>query len=337
MNDRIPQTPPVIEPVPDTEKRPRWSVMIPTYNCIKYLQTTLESVLMQDPGPEKMQIEVVDDFSTDGDVHALVCEIGKGRIGYFRQPQNSGSLRNFETCLRRSKGEWVHILHGDDCVLPGFYTEIENLFTQFPEAGAAFTDHNFIDQSGSLLHNADKKILDAPGIIEFEQWLIRLAKVQRIQPPAIVVKRSVYEHLGSFFAVHYGEDWEMWVRIAAHYPMAHSPLHLAQYRVHNSNITSRSFLSGQNIKDINKVIDIIQQYIPAQHKASVKRFSKRFHSIHFAKTAHKIYHDFKAPKAAVSQAWGALKMSPNPVTLFFVTKLLAKQIIGYQKKQPNHP
>ena len=52
---------PEIPPLPDGESRPRWSVMIPTYNCAALLRQTLESVLAQDPGPEVMQIEVIDD------------------------------------------------------------------------------------------------------------------------------------------------------------------------------------------------------------------------------------------------------------------------------------
>src|SRR4051812_13573109 len=125
MSERIPSSPPLIAPVDNTIKRPLWSVMIPTYNCSAFLRETLESVLLQDPGAEKMQIEVIDDASTDADIEQLVAEIGKGRIGFFRQPVNQGSLRNFETCLNRSKGEWVHILHGDDVVVKGFYNEIE--------------------------------------------------------------------------------------------------------------------------------------------------------------------------------------------------------------------
>src|SRR5947207_15605375 len=103
IDERTPKKPPFIAPVPEEEKRPLWSVMIPSYNCARYLRHALKSVLAQDPGPEKMQIEVVDDCSTDEDIAALVLEIGQGRVGIYRQEANIGSLRNFETCLNRSK------------------------------------------------------------------------------------------------------------------------------------------------------------------------------------------------------------------------------------------
>jgi glycosyltransferase involved in cell wall biosynthesis len=146
MIERIPTHPPEIKPVPENIQRPRWSVMIPAYNCSQYLIENILSVLQQDPGPLQMQIEVVDDSSTDTDVEALVKEAGKGRVGYYRQPENVGSLRNFETCLNRATGHYIHILHGDDKLRNGFYNEIEKLFAAFPEAGAAFTGFTFIDE-----------------------------------------------------------------------------------------------------------------------------------------------------------------------------------------------
>ncbi|RYD58339.1 MAG: glycosyltransferase [Sphingobacteriales bacterium] len=332
MEERIPLTPPTIKPIKDNLPRPRWSVMIPTYNCIRYLKATIECVLAQGIDPEEMQIEVIDDHSTDGDIGALVAQVGLGRVGFFRQPENRGSLRNFETCINRARGQFVHILHGDDLIKPGFYKEIERLFNQHPEAGAAFTDHIYIDENNNELY-AEKPIMAESGIPD--NWLSQIAMGQRIQPPAIVVKRSVYEDLGSFFAVHYGEDWEMWTRIASKYPMAHSPTHLARYRIHTNNITSRSFLSGQNVRDIKKVIGIIRDYLPADKKQQLSRQASKNFSIYFAHVSHKIYHDYRDPRAALKHAGQALHMHLNKTTILAFAKLCVKYCIKYRQKEMN--
>lgn len=328
MIERIPQTPPTIAPLPAGTIRPIWSVMIPVYNCYNYLSFTLKSVLEQYPGADKMEIEVVDDHSTDGNVEALVNEIGKGVVKYHRKEKNMGSIRNFETCINRSSGHMVHILHGDDMVKPGFYKEIEQLFENYPDAGAAFTDFFFIDDKGEVLYS-DNRILDKPGVIHDAMELI--GSKQRIQPPAMVVKRSVYEKLGSFYAVKYGEDWEMWARIAAQYPIAHSPEYLACYRVHNANISADSLATGQNIKDINKVIDLIQHHLPKEKRVRLKKQAKENFSVYYAWMSHKLYHDHKDTRGALAQINGAIKMSLNKTTLMLALKLYAKLLIGYRR------
>jgi len=297
--------------------------MVPVYNCMEYLEETLESVLVQDPGPDCMQIEVVDDHSLDGDVAGLVYRLGRGRIRYFQHPANRGSLRNFETCLNRAQGEWVHLLHGDDLVVPGFYREIERLFNDCPSAGAAFTNHIFINEKGRDL-SYYKPLMTQSGVLP--DWLFRIAGRQYIQPPAMVVKRSVYERLGSFYAVHFGEDWEMWVRIAAHYPVAYSPRHLAKYRYHTGNVTTRSFLSGQSIRDIRTAIDLVQEYIPAQHRQQLRKVARRNFAAYFANTSHKLFGQLDQPGAAFDHAWGAWKMSPDLNTTVSLLKLTSRYL-----------
>jgi glycosyltransferase involved in cell wall biosynthesis len=320
MEERIPQYPPMIAPIEGGIARPRWSVMIPAYNCINYLPFALRSVLEQDLGEDKMQIEVVDDCSTDGDVKSLVEEIGKGRIRYFRQQINKGSLRNFETCINRAQGELVHMLHGDDLVKPEFYQEIGGLFEAYDNIGAAFTKYTYVDEKGVETVPGRDELPKQPGIVH--NWLYKIAERQRVQPPAMVVKRCVYEHLGGFYAVHYGEDWEMWIRIAAHYKVAYSPKCLALYRSgqgHNANITGISLTTGQNIKDILKVISITQKYLPEERRLELKRIAKRNFAIHYAKAANRIYINSK--KAAFIQAWGAIKMHLNIRTAYFLLRL----------------
>ncbi|GAB3010627.1 glycosyltransferase family 2 protein [Spirosoma pulveris] len=269
--DRIPLVPPTIHPIKEPIDRPLWSVMIPAYNCATFLKETLLSVLAQDPGADQMQIEVIDDASTDADVEALVATIGKGRVSYYRQSQNVGSLRNFETCINRSKGHLIHLLHGDDRVRPGFYAKMSELFTAYPTIGAAACRYAYIDVWGNDRQCSEPERPD-DGLLD--NWLIRIAQQDRLQYVSMVVKRSVYEHVGSFYGVTYGEDWEMWVRIARYYSTAYTPEVLAEYRGRPESISDQKMATGHALRDLRSVIHVIQNYLPAEYKKAVLRHSK---------------------------------------------------------------
>ena len=281
------KSPPVIKPVEDAVPRPLWSVMIPVYNCLHTLEETLHSVLLQAFSAEEMQIEVVDDASTDGDVQQLVEQLGKGRIQYFRQQHNVGSLSNFETCINRARGKIVHLLHGDDKVRDGYYKKISALFAKYPEAGAAFCRYATIDDQSKLLWDHGKE-MEEDGILD--DWLNRIASQQRLQYCTIAVKREVYERLGGFYGVTYGEDWEMWVRIAAHYPVAYTPDVLAEYRMHSNTISNRAFLDASHVKDMEWVIERIQKWVPPDRKKKFRREASKRYAVYSLDVANTIWH-----------------------------------------------
>ncbi len=336
MDSRIPVAPPVIKSVPGQTVRPLWSVMIPVYNCMHYLEETLMSVLVQDPGMDLMQIEVIDDCSTDGNVQELVFRLGKGRVGYFKQPYNKGSLCNFETCLNKAQGHWVHLLHGDDKVKPGFYTQIKHLFEAYPQAGAAFTRHKLMDADSREYIKTNPRVghvSEKEGIVN--NWLHLIAQRNRLQPPAIVVKRSVYEHLGGFFAAHFGEDWEMWVRIATAYPVAYSPDYLAVYRIHHNNITSRSFTSGQTIKDIKKVVEIIRNHLPEKDRRPLYMQARKNASRYVISNTYKAFEKHGKVLVTLKQAFAAYRMHPSGKNLYLSCKLWVKVLVfKFRKKNP---
>lgn len=274
---------PIITPCPADGVRPRWSVMIPTYNCADYLHVALASVLAQDPGPELMQIEVVDDCSTKDDPESVVREIGRDRVQFFRKPRNEGAIANFNTCVQRSQGQLVHILHGDDAVKPGFYSRMEQVLLDNEAVGAAFCRQDYIDPQGRrqlttrYLQNQSGLMPDALSV---------LAVTNRIQPPAIVVKRRVYEILGGYDArLFHSADWEMWVRIAAHYPIWFEVEPLVAYRVHGQSDTSRLFQTGANIQERRLCIDICRRYFPADQAGRLYRRALGYSALYAAKTA----------------------------------------------------
>ncbi|MEG4861333.1 glycosyltransferase [Microcoleus sp. K1-B6] len=309
-----------IAPLPEEVERPLWSVMIPTYNCAGYLRETLASVLAQAPGPEFMQIEVVDDCSTQDDPAAVVKELGQGRVSFYRQPENVGYIKNFETCLQRSRGKLVHLLHGDDCVRDGFYRKLQKAFDEKPEIGAAFCRTLKMDEHG---HWRDIEQLQEVKSGILSNWLERIAEIQRISTPSIVVRREVYEKLGGFDRriSCWGEDWEMWVRIAAQYPVWYEVEPLAIRRKHSTSLTGRNIRAGKNIQDVRKAIAIVKHYLPENKADRLSKTASKNYAL-YALTSARQFTQLGDISAAMNQIREALLCSSSLKVFLSSLKLL---------------
>jgi glycosyltransferase involved in cell wall biosynthesis len=318
---RIPHEPPKVNPVANGTIRPQWSVMIPVYNCARYLPEALKSVLMQALSEEEMQIEVVDDCSTDDNVAEIVDRVGKGRVKYFRQTHNVGSLWNFHTCITRANGYFIHLLHGDDRLRNGFYKYFNRFFSRCRDVGAAFCRYAYIDENGKFLYY-QKAEMGHEGVLA--DWLTTLGERQRIQYVSIVVKREVYEALGTFYRVEYGEDWEMWMRIASRYKMGYVPTVLAEYRRHDNSISGKSFLTGRNMQELASVMENIQEYIPVERREHVTKTSKKFYAHYAVKTANALWKKFRHKSGAVAQVREAWRMSRDVKLLYKIIKLYTR-------------
>ncbi len=323
MNEQYPYRA-TIASVPQDTPRPLWSVMIPTYNCAEYLRETLASVLSQDLEPDLMQIEVIDDHSTRDDPASVVEELGRGRVGFYRQPKNVGYIRNFETCLQRSRGKLIHLLHGDDCVRDGFYRKLQRGFDENPEIGAAFCRHIFMDVQS---HWIEISVLEQPKSGILDNWLERIAVKQRIQTPSIVVRRDVYERLGGFDRRMscWGEDWEMWVRIAACYPVWYEVEPLALYRKSSTSLSGYSMRTGENIRDFRKAISITKQYLPSERadnltKTALKNYA--FYALNCARQFVNVGDTY----AAINQIREAFRCCSSFNIVYFSLKLSVRML-----------
>ncbi len=278
--------------------------MIPTYNSETYLERAIGSVLLQAPAACEMQIEVVDDCSTNHDVERLVRRIAGDRVSVFRQPERAGMCGNWNTCIERAKGHWVHILHQDDMVLPGFYQKLRGGIEQDPGVGSAFCRHIIINEDGQWRH-IPEMLNRHPGLIP--DWLEHIASEVLLQTPAVVVKREVYERIGGFRPeLIYTPDWEMWKRIAANYPVWYEPQPLACYRVHRSSETSSLVRTGADISDIRKCIEMSRVYLPDSLADRVSKTASEKYALSAVHNA-RLMLMHRNLKAASAQIRGALR------------------------------
>jgi glycosyltransferase involved in cell wall biosynthesis len=245
-----------------------------------------------------MEILVVDDCSDRDDPRQVVDALGRGRVGLLRQTANVGKVRNYESGLQTSRGHLIHQLHGDDRVVDGFYRAMETAFARFPTAGAFFCESDYIDESGRVTGRTGRES-EQTGILM--DWLPRIAAAQRIQTPAMVVRREVYETLGGFDRrLDCSEDWEMWIRIANRFPVGFCAEARAQYRYSTNNNSARSILNGTRAAVQRRMFEIVDAYLPVEVVGAVSRTRAREQALFFANQLPKVM------RANGLRGWGQL-------------------------------
>ncbi|KAB2837030.1 MAG: glycosyltransferase [Candidatus Brocadia sp.] len=249
------------------------SVIIPTYNCARFLMESVGSVLSQTYQP--YEIIVIDDGSTDNTKEVLQPVMQ--RIKYVQLEQNKGSpvVRNIG--IQAAQGEYVAFLDADDVWLPEKLQTDRECFDKHPDVGMVYSKHINIDEKGVVFHGAMKKRLPCGKIF------VQLFSEQNfIITSSVVVRKAVFETTGLFDEQLVNcQDWDMWLRIAFYFQIAGIDKPLIKYR-HNPYSLSKN---RDNVLKYQKlVIDkIYHMFNNKENGMSEKRYKKRL-ALHYAKT-----------------------------------------------------
>jgi glycosyltransferase involved in cell wall biosynthesis len=235
--------------------------MIPAYNPSQQrLAEALDSVIRHGFDGSKMQIEVVDDCSTAVNVQTLIAERHGETISFHRNPMRRGLAGNWNACIERAKGTLIHILHQDDFVEDGYYTEIEALAAKHPNVGL-YATRNFYVDADSIISKVSKRVqeLEEPGL-NAEPFFYETP----IECAAVTVRRTAYQALGDFrLDMGFVTDCEMWARVAARHGAIVSPKIKASFRWGHSSETARVFRTAEGVKDICRLNDLMAQRHPS--------------------------------------------------------------------------
>lgn len=316
---------PTITPRTTDGQRPFWSIMIPSYNCAEYLRQTLRSVRVALPADQAVQIEVVDDCSTRDDPAAVVADCGDPRVRFYRQPANVGPQANFTSCIQRARGEWVHILHGDDLVAPEFYATLEGVARARPDIVAAFCRTAYIDGTGTELDVSESEA-DQPGIVG--DLIRRLGIRNVIMFPSIAVKRATYEEIGGFHPeLFHAADWDMWKRVALAGPVWYEPAPMALYRMHEQSDTSALMRTGANIADARHAIEVARSYLPMEIRDDLTEQARRYHGLYAIEIAGQMMAQ-RSWSSAAAQVREGFRCSPSLTVARAVAQLAGRVLTG---------
>lgn len=196
----------------------RYSVIIPTYNREGFVARAVESVLAQTC--QDFEIIVVDDGSTDGT--EAVLRPYRDRIRYLRQ-SNQGSSAARNRGIRESCGQYIAFLDSDDFWHPDKLARTEEAVEAHPDAGLFYSDFRMVTPAGGFLRVQKCKHVVGDGYLAILLQAFILTST-------VVCRRECFDVCGLFHEpLRRVQDWDMWVRIARRFSMAHVPAVLTEY------------------------------------------------------------------------------------------------------------
>lgn len=195
---------------------PSFSVVIPLFNKAPYVVNTIYSVLAQ--GYEALEIIVIDDGSSDGGADIL-RSIDDKRLSIISQ-ENSGASKARNVGIALATGQWIAFLDGDDYWHQDHLAELCEIILAFPAAGLVST--YFTEAYQNDISRVTSRLSNSKGNFEVIDYLSTTYDgMMRVCSSCVAVKKSIFDELGGFDeTLCYGEDTELWTRIALHYPVA---------------------------------------------------------------------------------------------------------------------
>jgi glycosyltransferase involved in cell wall biosynthesis len=221
------------------------SVVIATHNRALLVKEAIDSVLAQTQPPR--EVIVVDDGSSDPTRETLASY--GNRIRAFHQKQGGASAaRNFG--MSRAEGEWIAFLDDDDVWLPSKLEQQVKLLEQDRRLGLVYCSDYTVDDHLRILHSRVAAPANRGDV--FERLLIR----NFIFTSCVVARRDAIQRAGYMdLEFRFAQDWDLWLKIAAHAPVDFVPEPLVLYRHSASGCLTRDMKTAERVGEIQTIFE----------------------------------------------------------------------------------
>jgi glycosyltransferase involved in cell wall biosynthesis len=241
---------------------PLVSVLIPAFNHERFVQRCLDSVL-EDPYPAK-ELVIIDDGSTDRTAERIADWIarheGEIPIEYVRRG-NKGVAATLNELAARAHGEFLRLGASDDYLLPGGLDAQIGYLSMHPSKWAVIGDSVVVDQDGKKLHDSGMRDLHgANKSLYSSDDGIRRAVISHwaIGGPVVLIRKRALETVAGWSESLRIDDWDFFLRLAAHDAIGFIDVSVCAYRIHGTNL-SRSRHTATRIRNLIESRNVASQ------------------------------------------------------------------------------
>jgi glycosyltransferase involved in cell wall biosynthesis len=224
----------------------RVSVVIPAYNCARYIEAAVQSALAQTH--QNLEVVAIDDGSKDETLRVLES-VADARLRVISQP-NAGVSVARNNGVAQSSGDYLAFLDADDEWLP---QKLEKQLTAMQSENAqwSYTSLQLINDAGDEL-----EIQHSPRVGDLLEDLMLRGNVVST-PSSVVVERKLWNQSGGFDPdLSHSADWDLWIRLARLSPATYVREPLVRYRWHETNMSRNArLLESDTLRCLNKAFE----------------------------------------------------------------------------------
>ena len=187
-----------------------FSVIIPLYNKAPYIAKAIESVLGQTY--RDFEVIVIDDGSTDQSLEVAKTFENKS-ITIISQP-NSGVSTARNNGVKLAKYPYICFLDADDWWHPTFLEEMKRLITDFPDAGIYGSGYYIVKNGQERIAPIGVPQGFERGIIDYCEVYAKTLCMPLTSISVVIPKHIFDEEKGFKSQLKFGEDFDLWIRIA---------------------------------------------------------------------------------------------------------------------------
>lgn len=203
---------------------PRITIITPSYNQGQFIEETIQSVLGQQyPNLEYM---IIDGGSNDNTVD--IIKKYEKHISYWCSEKDFGQANAINKGFARATGDILMWLNSDDMLMPNIFQLIAKKYVENPNALYFGNCLHFRHQENALISSGSN--------VTAEHKNNPLSEVDFIIQPSSFWSKEIWENIGLLSEeLHFGFDWEWFLRVEKKYPLIPISECISLYRIHDAH------------------------------------------------------------------------------------------------------
>ncbi len=214
---------------------PKISIVIPSFNKVKFIGKTIESIINQNY--PRFEIIIMDGGSTDGTLKVISNYAGKyPQVIRYISKKDKGQWDAINKGFRISKGKILAYINADDEYLPGAFAEIERLYRTNTDSLWFVGRGRVIDEQGARIA---KLSTFYKNILLFLNFRVLLLMTNYLMQPSVFITKKAWKKFGPFVGYNnFVLEYDFWLKASKYKMPVVTGKYLSSFRIEPSTISS---------------------------------------------------------------------------------------------------